>query len=149
MHPQINWPPVSLRTRERDGRVWVFDEFRQKWVLFTPEENIRQHVAHYLVGQLGYPRGLVSLERQMKLNGLVKRWDILCFNAYAEPKVLVECKEPGVAISQSVFHQAMRYNLEMNAPYLLVTNGVKTYVLHWENRQYKAVDHIPRFAELA
>ena len=48
--------------------------------------------------------------------------------------MIVECKKPGVAITQKVCDQACRYNTVLHVPYLLLTNGVQSVAVHvdWE-----------------
>lgn len=41
--------------------------------------------------------------------------------------MIVEYKAPTVKISQKVFDQIVRYNMVLQAPYLMVTNGIKHY----------------------
>ena len=41
--------------------------------------------------------------------------------------LVVECKSPKIKISQDTFDQIARYNLALNASYLMVTNGLNHY----------------------
>ncbi|MBK8347892.1 MAG: type I restriction enzyme HsdR N-terminal domain-containing protein [Saprospiraceae bacterium] len=41
--------------------------------------------------------------------------------------MLIECKAPEVLVNQTTFDQIAMYNMKLEAPYLIVTNGVKTY----------------------
>jgi hypothetical protein len=55
-----------------------------------------------------------------------------------EAFLLVECKAPEVSITQNVFDQIARYNLKLNAQYLMVTNGLNNYFcqMDFENEKY-------------
>jgi Type I restriction enzyme R protein N terminus (HSDR_N) len=102
----------------------VFDDFRNKWVVCTPEEWVRQHVAHWLVNDRGISKSRIRIEIGFELNGLAKRVDILVFDDDYQPWLLVECKRPEVKLDDSVYQQAVRYNLVWKVPQLLLTNGL-------------------------
>ena len=124
--PSLNWPAAPLRTRQPEkGKPEVLCLARRKWVVLEPEEWVRQHVLHHLNEQLGYPLGCMSVEHQLSLNGMPRRADIVAFTPDGAPQVLVECKAPNVALNQETVNQAARYNLVLNVPVLLVTNGLK------------------------
>ena len=124
--PSLNWPAAPLRTRKPEkGKPEVLCLARRKRVVLEPEEWVRQHVLHHLNDQLGYPLGCMSVEHQLTLNGMSRRADIVAFTRDGAPQVLVECKAPNVALNQEAVNQAARYNLVLNVPVLLVTNGLK------------------------
>ena len=53
-----------------------------------------------------------------------KRGDIVGYNNLGKPFFIAECKAPEVKITQDTFDQIARYNLQTNADYLMVTNGL-------------------------
>jgi hypothetical protein len=57
----------------------------------------------------------------------------------------VECKAPEVKISQETFNQIARYNLNLKASYLMVTNGLNHYFceMDFENEQYNFLKELP------
>ena len=61
--------------------------------------------------------------------------------------LLVECKAPEVSITQNVFDQIARYNLKLNAQYLMVTNGLNNYFcqMNFENEKYIFLKELPLF----
>ena len=69
---------------------------------------------------------------------MTKRYDIVVFNPDGSIFLLVECKAPEVSITQNVFDQIARYNLKLNAQYLMVTNGLNNYFcqMDFENEKY-------------
>lgn len=79
----------------------------------------------YLNSHLMYPRNSIAVEVPLRLNGLSKRADIVVYSRGALPWMIVECKAASVPLSQAVFDQAARYNLTMQVPYLVVTNGLQ------------------------
>jgi hypothetical protein len=123
----LNLPEYDLKLKEVSGRTMVFDPFRSKFILLTPEEIVRQRFARFLVNERGFPATLMATEYSLKLNRMLKRCDILVFNRERKPVALVECKSPDVKISQDVFDQVSRYNVVFRVSYLMVTNGMKHY----------------------
>ncbi len=110
----------------------------------TPEEWVRQHVIAWLEAE-NYPPALIALERKLEVNKLTKRFDIVVFNRHNKPYLLVECKRPGVKISEETFHQILIYNRALQAPYLLVTNGLTHYVGKVENNELTFLKNLPPF----
>lgn len=123
----LQFPSYAFRTRRVERGVEIWDNIRKKWLLLTPEEWVRQHTVAYLIQELTYPQGLISVERSLKVNSLQKRADIVVFDKSSNPFLLVECKAPEIEISQGVFDQAARYNLTLKVPYLMVTNGLRHF----------------------
>ena len=125
----------------------IFDEIRKKFVVLTPEEWVRQHVVKYLLLEKKYPKSLINVEKLVKVNGLNKRYDIVVFQPNGEIFLLIECKAPEVAISQQTFDQIARYNLKLNAQYLMVTNGLNHYFcqMDFENEQYVFLKEAPEY----
>ena len=144
---QLNFPPCELRFRKDADVVSVFDNIRRKFIVLTPEEWVRQHVVHYLLTEKQYPKSLVNVEKMLKVNGLAKRYDVVVFNPDGTIKILVECKAPDVAISQAVFDQVARYNLAMDAEFLMVTNGLNHYFcrMDFEAKQYIFLKSLPDY----
>jgi hypothetical protein len=111
----------------------IFDAWRKKWLVLTPEEWVRQHLVNYLVNEKKYPAALISLEKQLQLNDLIKRYDVVVFSRERLPFMVVECKAPFVAIDQQVVDQALRYNIKVNAPFVMLTNGVSDRIYNSRN----------------
>ncbi len=125
-------------------------EFRKKYVLLTPEEEVRQRFARYLATERGYPVSLIRTEYTLHLNGMVRRCDILVDKPAGTPCILVECKAPRVKISRETFDQAARYNMVFRVRYLMVTNGLKHYCcrLDFLSRKVEFLENIPDYMEI-
>ena len=63
------------------------------------------------------------------------------------PFLLIECKAPSVKITQTTFDQIARYNLTLNASYLMVTNGINHYYcsMDFEAERYLFLKDIPNY----
>lgn len=125
--PALNLPSFDHKITESDGKFMIFDIIRKKNIVLTPEEWVRQHVIHLLISHYGYAKSLFRVERSTTYNSLEKRTDIVTFGRNGKPHLLVECKAPEIAINQLVIEQASRYNKTIEAPFLCVTNGLKTF----------------------
>jgi hypothetical protein len=142
MLPQLNFPPYNLRVAQTAGKPVVYDPVRRKEVALTPEEWVRQHTIQYLSVDLGYPLSLIAVEGGLSLNELKKRFDLLLYNADGKAVLLVECKAPGVKITQEVFNQASRYNMIFKVSLLFVTNGMEHYCCQIDHESGK-IDFLP------
>lgn len=143
--PVLNLPAASFRWAMRDEQPCLWDVVRRRYVLYTPEEWVRQHVIHLLHHQLMYPLGLMRVERGLKVSRLQKRTDLVVYKDGA-PFLLVECKAPGVTLDQQVMDQAARYNLTLRAPYLFVTNGLDhRAAMLMDGGQYAAMTELPAY----
>jgi hypothetical protein len=147
---QLNFPPYSFKLRNGISRQKIFDPVRRKYVALTPEEWVRQHVIAFLTEDKKYPVSTIGVEKQLILNKKLKRFDLVVFNRNASPLVLIECKAPGVEITEKTFDQAARYNMLLKAEYFLISNGLEHYTcrIDYENKQYIFIEEIPGFGEV-
>jgi hypothetical protein len=144
---QLNFPHFEFKLRNSNARQEIFDPIRHKYVSLTPEEWVRQHLIAHLVSVKGYPVSIIGVEKQLMLNKLLKRFDLVVFGRNATPFLLVECKAPGVEITEKTFDQAARYNMLLKAEYFLITNGLEHYTcrIDYEKKQYIFIEDIPDF----
>jgi hypothetical protein len=144
---KLNFPVYSFRFKNSENKVAIFDDIRKKFILLTPEEWVRQHTIQFLLHENQYPKSYINVEKLIKINDLSKRYDIVVFQPNGEIFLLVECKAPEVSISQQTFDQIARYNLVLNAKYLMVTNGLKHYFcqMDFENEKYVFLKELPEY----
>ncbi len=135
MFPQLKYPTYNIRLKQNaKGNVQVFDEIRKKWFLLTPEEWVRQHLINYLIKEKRYPISLISVEKELILNETKKRYDVVVFSKTLKPLIIIECKAPEIMLNEKVLEQALRYNLVLKVPYLMITNGMNDFVLFGTER---------------
>lgn len=146
----LNLPPYEIRLKKDNGKVFIFDEVRRKYVALTPEEWVRQHFIMYLINEKNVPAGLIILEKKIVMNSMSRRPDILIHDRLANPLMIVECKAPEVKISQDTFDQVARYNSVLKVPFLAVTNGLQHYCcqMDYENDTYRFLEDIPDYSFL-
>lgn len=136
-----------FKTKEIDGKRFVFDPIRKKYCVLTPEEEVRQKTLHYLVDQLDVPSGLLAVEHPIKLNKLSKRCDIVVFSTKGKAAMIVECKAAHIPLSQKTFDQALRYNFSLQVNYLLLTNGKELvcFKIDTQNNCFELLEKIPNY----
>jgi hypothetical protein len=138
MHPKLNFPNYTFKIKEVLSAHHIFDIIRKKYVVLTPEEWVRQHVVRFLINEKKYAQGLMQLETTVKFNRMNIRCDILLYTKELQPFMLVECKAPGIEITQAAFDQIARYNMPLKVKYLMVTNGLSHYycLMDYEKNTY-------------
>lgn len=146
----LDLPHKKMQMRIQDGKKEVLDILRKKWVVLTPEEEVRQRFVHYLMDEKKFPAGLLAIEYSLKVNSLSRRADLVAFNSFGHPILMVECKAPSVKITQNVFDQIARYNLSMKVDYLILTNGLEHFCcqMDFKKQQYYFLEEIPDYHQI-
>lgn len=150
--PQLNLPPCNLQLRPDDdsrrGGVEVYDRLRRRWVALTPEEYVRQCFVNFMLDGRAFPEALMANEVELKLNRTSRRCDTVVYTSALRPLCIVEYKAPHIAITQRVFDQIARYNSVLNAPFLVVSNGLNHFCCRFTGAGYVFLPDIPAFAEM-
>jgi hypothetical protein len=143
----LNFPKYHFRLKNSENKTHIFDVVRKKFVVLQPEEWVRQHVLNYLISHKKYPHSHINVEKQLKVNSLKKRYDVVVFNSDGTIEILVECKAPEIRIDQTTFDQIARYNMDLTANYLMVTNGLEHFYckMDFEQEKYTFLTDIPDF----
>ncbi len=141
---QLNLPSFPVKLKNANGKVWIFDGIRKKYVVLTPEEWVRQHFIAYLVDVLQYPKALLKVEAGVKYNQLAKRTDIIVFNREGKPWMVIECKAPEITLTEATANQVSVYNATLRASYVVVTNGLRHFCFALQNG-IKSVPDFPVF----
>lgn len=144
---KLNFPTYLFRFKNSENKISIFDEIRKKFVILQPEEWVRQHCVHYLMTEKKYPKSLINVEKELIINNLKKRYDIVVFNPDGSIHLIVECKSAKININQDTFDQIARYNLSVNATFLMVTNGINHYYcqMDFEKEAYSFLKDIPNY----
>ena len=147
---KLNLPTYSIKLKEEEGKKFIFDDIRKKYLVLTPEEWVRQNFIQYLLQEKAYPKTLISIEKGLKLNQLSKRADALIYNRAGHPLLLIEFKASNVKINQDTFEQIARYNQVFKVPYLIVTNGMIHYCckIDFKENNFQFLEEIPAYKDL-
>lgn len=145
---ELNLPSADIRLERRDGRLFIWDFVRRRWVTLTPEEWVRQHFSHWMTEHLGYPLARLGHEISLELNGMQRRADAVFYDHEGLPLVIVEFKAPHISISQKTFDQISHYNMVLQVPYLIISNGLQHFCLHVRENGMEFLREIPRYGEI-
>lgn len=144
---KLNFPLYSFRFKSTENSRSIFSILRKKFLVLTPEEWVRQHCVQFLINEKKYPKRLLAEERQVIVHNLSQRFDVVGYFRDGGVQLIVECKAPNVAITQDTFDQIARYNLSLNARYLMVTNGIQHFFceINHEQKTYHFLKNLPLF----
>ncbi len=146
MDEPLNLPEMQLKTKQ--DLVW--DEIRKKYVKCSPEEWVRQNFINYLINHLNYPKGRMVVEYKVVYNAMNKRCDIAVFGTRKKVEVIVECKAPKIQITEDTFYQIAKYAHVLNAPLLILTNGLEHYcaLINSSKNELTYLEKIPEYSAL-
>lgn len=111
---------------QRQGRKCLFDPIREILVPATPEEYIRQKLLKWLKKDLEVPDMSISCEDHLShyKKGERDRADIVIKVPNNTVLLLIECKEPGVALTNDILErQVYKYAQILKPKYIMLTNG--------------------------
>jgi len=121
----VDFPSYDFKIQTIHGKDQIFDPFRKKWVVLTPEEWVRQNILQYLIQVCKYPIELIAIEKTIQLGALNKRFDILVYHG-TTPWMIIECKEANTPLSEKTILQLLQYQQVLDAKYLIASNGQQT-----------------------
>jgi hypothetical protein len=139
--------------------VKVYDPLRQIWVAALPEEVVRQQWLHRMIHELGYPKQLLAIEKQIgQLPHLIhlsdkiatRRIDLLCFASGIDPVhplyplLLLECKAE--LCTEDSFHQVFGYNHFVKAPFVGV--ATRSEIRIKDTRREQQLFQLPSYKQL-
>lgn len=136
----------KLLFRIHESERQIFCSIRKKWLVVTPEELVRQLLLIHLVTVLKYKKNLISVEKEIVVHGIKKRFDLLIYDTDYTAKMLVECKAPNVHLKQDAFDQVSFYNQEIKADYLVITNGQEFACaqINLKSNSYEYLEDLPQ-----
>ncbi len=140
---KINYPKYQPKIKNENNKELIFDEVRKRWVMLTPEEWVRQNFLQYLIQVKKYPATLIAVEKEINLGDLKKRFDIVVYDKASTPWMIIECKEMTVELDKKVLDQILRYNITLQVPYLVITNGSHCMAFECVNNQLKELTELP------
>ena len=147
---ELNLPKYEIRVSRQKGRLTIFDFLRRRYVALTPEEWVRQHFTHFLVGHKGYPKGLLANEVELTIGDKSLRCDSVLYDRELRPRMIIEYKSPHIKLTQKVFQQIATYNFLLHVDYLVVSNGMEHHCvkMDYDNQKYLFLDDIPDYEKI-
>ena len=145
---KLNLPSFQFRFKKDDkNRVCIFDSIRKKWLVYTPEEWVRQNWISFIVKFLNYPKGIIKIESGIKINQNQRRSDVLIFKD-SKAIVLIECKATNINLTENTLIQALNYNKVYNAKYIVISNGLHHRIFNVSNANIEELEELPYFENL-
>jgi type I site-specific restriction endonuclease len=146
----LNFPKYPFKFKKMPNGIYIFDQFRKKYVKLTPEEWVRQHSLSFLLTEKKVPLCFIAVEKQFIISNQAFRFDALVFDQKGKTLVLIECKASSIAVNQSVADQIFTYNHHIQAPYIFITNGLVHHFYYYsaENKKITELKEFPNFNEM-
>ena len=144
---KLNLPEYSFRIKTTEGKTYLFDALRKKFVRLTPEEWVRQNFVQFLIVEKKYSVSLITVEAGLRVNNYPQRADLVVFDRSGNPVLVAEFKAPEVKICQQAFDQIVRYNMQLKVKYLIVSNGLDHFCcqINYPDNSYVYLAEIPDF----
>jgi len=140
---KVIYPQNKPAVKSDAGKEYIFCIIRKRWLLISPEEWVRQNFLLYLIEVLKYPASLIAVEKQLTVGEMKKRFDIIVYKD-AIPFTIIECKEMNVPLSESTIRQVLNYNSNVQAKYIVVTNGSFCAGFVREEDSFREIQELPR-----
>jgi type I restriction enzyme M protein len=130
-------PALAVKTNDKGQ---VFSHIRQKWLLETPEERVRQAYVVTLHNEYGF--NLDQMDEELHVAGRGSagaRADVVIWRTAQDkadsktPLIVVECKADNVTIKAADYAQGENYALHCNAPFFVTHNNRETR--YWRTRK--------------
>ncbi len=139
----------QLQVRHSGTTQEIWDPVRKRYVILTPEELVRQLLIQYLLTSGKTRLTHLSVERQIKVYGQRRRYDLMVHDQRGQPLALIEVKAPDVPLTQKTLDQIARYNMAMDVSWLIVSNGIQTFCYRLDQQKGSARFHpaIPDFTD--
>ena len=147
---KLNLPEYSFRIRTTEGKTYIFDSLRKKFVRLTPEEWVRQNFVQFLISEKNYSASLIAVETAVNVNNNPQRADLVVFDRSGNPLLVAEFKAPEIKINQQTFDQIVRYNMQLKVRFLIVSNGLEHYCcrIDYDDNSYVFLKEIPDFSRI-
>lgn len=143
--PPLDLPPYAAKVRSAEQQIQIFDRFRKKYLLLTPEEWVRQHFANFLNTRFKIAESRIVLESEIKYGKVRIRPDIAVIDQNNTVLLIVECKAPAVILDESVWMQTITYASVLNPKFLALTNGIQHNYFQFqpETKNFVSIDELP------
>jgi type I restriction enzyme M protein len=122
---------IQLRNNNRE----IYAPLKDKWLMATPEEVVRQGFICYLVNEYGYTLG--QMEQELRVSNAQRgqgsaRADIVIWRNEQERQerknafIVVECKAEKVTVRKEDYFQGSNYATWARAKFFITTNEKET-----------------------
>lgn len=129
-----------LKFLDKDDGRYILDPVRKEYYKVQPEELVRQSWIQFLIRNFDIEKSSLGVEKQFRLIRQNRRFDLVLYRK-AKAFVLFEFKSFTKAIRDEAVYQAAQYNIELQVPYIVISNGIEHHAFHidFEKRQHKSL----------
>ncbi|MFI5333633.1 MAG: type I restriction enzyme HsdR N-terminal domain-containing protein [Chlamydiales bacterium] len=137
----------------------VYDPIRKIWVSATPEELVRQQLLLRMTEDLGYPKELLAIEKELSEFPHLKqqavpqrRIDILCFGRGNPPSdalyplLLIECKKE--KLTRGAKEQLLGYNSYVGASFVAACAKDEVLFGYRRGAEWEFLTFLPPYVQL-
>ncbi|MFU8859823.1 MAG: type I restriction enzyme HsdR N-terminal domain-containing protein [Cyclonatronaceae bacterium] len=115
-----HYPQITCR----NGQRMLWNPVMKKPAVNLPEERVRLRFVEVLLLDSTISPARIATEKGLDLGtDQAGRTDILCYDRNVEPLLLIECKNEKIRLDEAAAIQIGRYNYQIGAPYMVLTNG--------------------------
>jgi type I restriction enzyme M protein len=136
-------PALVVKTNDKGQ---VFSHIRQKWLVETPEERVRQAYVVTLHNEYGFDLDQMDEELHVAGRGSARaRADVVIWRTAQDkadakaPLIVIECKADNITIKAADYAQGEAYALYCNAPFFVTHNNRETRF--WRTRKERMPGH--------
>lgn len=124
--------------RFSDGQKWLFNPILKKRFVNRPEERVRLRYVDFLLQQTAFSKSRIAFETPVSVPGSENtlRADLVLYDRDLRPWAVIECKSEKIRLNETTAMQSARYNRQLDAPYLMITNGVED---HWFKKKENTI----------
>lgn len=137
---RFHFPQVVFEKQQKK----LFNPILKKRFKNRPEERVRLQWVEYLIHETDWNRNRISFESPVSVRQSESplRADLILYSEDMKPHILIECKSDKVALTGKAGEQIARYNSDLNAPYLILTNGVVDMNYEISGEGVKEIKHL-------
>jgi len=123
-------PTDEISVRRENGKIW--SPIRQRWLIETPEERVRQEYLVHLVGEYGFQSEQIAEEVKTERGRGSAKADYVIWRTVQDkdgekqPLIVVECKSDNVTIQSRDYAQGESYARIVDAPFFVTHNTRET-----------------------
>ncbi len=130
------------QVRFSSGKKELYNSILKKKFVNLPEERVRLAMVDYLLFEAGWNKNRIGFEAPIRLPQTKHplRADLVLYDQKMNPHTIIECKSESVALNLNTAEQIARYNSSINAPYLMLTNGITDYWFSIEGKSVEAIE---------
>ena len=150
---KVKLPEIYLRNQKEH----YLDPIRQRLVMVTPEETVRQKIIPFLIDKLNIPYNMIRIEEPLAHYGVKTRIraDIIIEyfddnDKILKPIAIIETKAPTVVLGNRELDQVFEYADILGCMYVTLSNGENFYhyIYSESEKSYLPIKNLPTYSDM-